>query len=171
MESLAVLLEHFPRNGRVEWIGIRPARRSPIECRREVRAHAGQGLEGDHYSGASGSRGVTLFQSEHLATLSAWMGGGPVAPDLLRRNLLFSGINLLALKGRRFQVGAAVLEGTGLCRPCSRMEEALGPGGLNAMRGHGGLNARVVCGGVIHVGDAVRVLAGAGLDTPVEVRC
>jgi MOSC domain-containing protein YiiM len=65
------------------------------------------------------------------------------------------GINLLALKGRRFQIGEAVLEGSGLCHPCSRMEEALGHGGYNAMRGHGGLTTRIVRSGRIALGDPV----------------
>jgi MOSC domain-containing protein YiiM len=71
-----------------------------------------------------------------------------------------SGINLLSLKGLRFRIGEAVLEGTGPCDPCSRMEENLGPGGFQAMRGHGGLTARVIEAGTVCVGDRVEALAG-----------
>ena len=74
---------------------------------------------------------------------------------LTRRNIVVSGINLLALAKRRFRIGEVVLETTGPCEPCSRMEENLGPGGYNAMRGHGGITARVAKGGTISVGDAV----------------
>jgi MOSC domain-containing protein YiiM len=79
-----------------------------------------------------------------------------VNPQLLRRNLVVSGIPLIALKGRRFRIGEVLLEGTDACDPCSRMEAALGPGGYNAMRGHGGLCARIVEGGTIRIGDALQ---------------
>jgi MOSC domain-containing protein YiiM len=70
-----------------------------------------------------------------------------------------SGINVLALKQARFRLGEALLEGTGPCEPCSRMEFALGPGGYNAMRGHGGITARVLASGWIGLGDALVFLS------------
>ena len=78
-----------------------------------------------------------------------------VTPSQLRRNLVVSGINVTALKGLQFHVGEVLLEGTGDCPPCSRMEENLGPGGFQAMRGHGGITAMVLAAGRIHIGDRV----------------
>jgi MOSC domain-containing protein YiiM len=72
---------------------------------------------------------------------------------VLRRNIVVSGINLLALKDKQFRVGGAVLAFSGLCHPCSKMERELGPGGYNAMRGHGGITARVVSAGSVSLGD------------------
>jgi MOSC domain-containing protein YiiM len=68
-----------------------------------------------------------------------------------------SGINLLTLKNAKVRVGEALIEIVGPCAPCSRMEEVIGPGGYAAMRGHGGMTARILEGGVIRVGDLVSV--------------
>lgn len=152
-ERLAIL----PQVGRVEWIGLRPAQRAAVVPVAGVAARAGQGLEGDRHRGA-GRRQVTLLQAEHLDVIAALLGrdAGAVHPGQLRRNLLVRGINLLALRQARFRIGTALLEGTGSCDPCSRMEEVLGAGGFNAMRGHGGITARVLEPGFIGIGAEVR---------------
>ncbi|UNK50476.1 MOSC domain-containing protein [Lysobacter sp. S4-A87] len=156
--ELGKLMAMLPRQGRVEWIGLRPQREVAMEQVTQVLAQTGAGLVGDRYSGGSGKRGITLIQAEHLPVIAALSGHEAVAPATLRRNLVVSGLPLVALKGRRFRIGEVVLEGTDDCDPCSRMEAALGPGGYNAMRGHGGLCARILDGGTIHLGDAVVAL-------------
>jgi MOSC domain-containing protein YiiM len=156
---LGRLMANLPRAGRVEWIGLRPRRDVPMREVEEAQALAGKGLVGDRYAGGSGNRGITLIQAEHLPAIAALSGHASVAPALLRRNLVVAGLPLVALKGRRIRVGEVLLEGVADCDPCSRMEDALGPGGYNAMRGHGGLCARILEGGWLRVGDAVRAPA------------
>lgn len=157
--ALGRLMANLPRPGRVEWIGLRPKRDVPMQAVEEALAQTGIGLVGDRYAGGSGKRGVTLIQAEHLPAIAALAGRDSLDPALLRRNVVVSGLPLVALKGRRFRLGEALLEGTEDCDPCSRMEDALGPGGYNAMRNHGGLCARILEGGRIRRGDALVVLA------------
>ncbi|SHI89270.1 MOSC domain-containing protein YiiM [Hymenobacter daecheongensis DSM 21074] len=159
--KIAQMLTTLPQQGRVEWIGIRPARREPLVSLPEAEVLTDRHLAGDHARPKpSGKRQITLIQHEHLAAVAGFLGlSGAVEPGRLRRNLVVSGLNLLALKNRQVRLGEEViLEITGECHPCSRMEEELGPGGYNAMRGHGGLTARIVQGGRLRVGDVVRVL-------------
>jgi MOSC domain-containing protein YiiM len=151
------LLAKFPRPGRLVWIGLREFQDGPIRVVRDVEASPENGLIGDRYQGTSGRRQVTLIQHEHLQVIEA-LAGRSVSPQMLRRNLVVSGINILALKKARFRIGNVVLETTGLCHPCSKMEAVVGEGGFNAMRGHGGITARVIEAGRMRVGDEVRVV-------------
>lgn len=153
--GLRGLRARFPRAGRVEWIGLRPRARAQIQVVVAAQALAGRGLAGDRYASAGGSRQVTLIQLEHLHAVAAMTGHSRIDPMWLRRNVVVSGIDLHALKDCEFRIGDAILRWTGLCHPCSRMEDALGPGGYNAMRGHGGITAAVVRTGTIRLGDAV----------------
>jgi len=154
--SLAALLDGPMRPGRVEWIGVRPAHRAPMVAVPSVLIDIDQSVVGDRYrSKGSRTRQVTLIEAESLAAIAAYMAADRVTPEQMRRNIVVSGINLLALKGRQFRIGAAVLEITGECHPCSRMEETLGPGGYNAVRAHGGITARVVQSGEARIGDTV----------------
>lgn len=160
---LGILMASLPRVGRVQWIGLRPRRDVEMLAVNDAIAVAGRGLQGDRYASESGKRGITLIQAEHLPVIAALSGHDRVAASLLRRNIVVTGLPVVALKGRRFRIGEVLLEGTDDCAPCSRMEAALGPGGYNAMRGHGGLCARILEGGVLRVGDSVApVPVGAG---------
>ena len=156
METIEELTGRFPHEGRVEWIGIRPERRAPLAAVNRVRVLK-SGLEGDHRN-KEGARAVTLIQHEHLPAIASLSRRQIVDPGLLRRNIVVSGISLSALKHRKFRLGAAILKGVEACAPCSRMEEALGPGGYNAMRGHGGLCAAVLEEGVVQISDPVRAI-------------
>ncbi|MEM9940774.1 MAG: MOSC domain-containing protein [Planctomycetota bacterium] len=147
----------MPQVGKIEWIGLRTSTRGPISVV-EKATIGPQGLEGDRYNGPDdGDRMVTLILKEHIQTVASILGRESLDPELLRRNIVVSGINLTALKKNLLQIGDAILLGTGNCAPCSLMEENLGPGGYNAMRGHGGLTTRVIQGGVIQVGDEVKL--------------
>ena len=151
-------LRSIPQEGKVEWIGIRPKRLLKVHYVSEVTANPDTGLEGDHFKKSStGKRQVTLIQQEHLDVVARILGKTDIVPELLRRNIVVSGINLLALKHQQFQVGAVLLETTGICAPCSRMEENLGAGGYNSMRGHGGITAKIIQGGQIKIGDIVKL--------------
>jgi len=105
-------------------------------------------------------------QAEHLPVIEALLASRPrelaaervrVTPEVLRRNLVVEGLNVKALQSLRFRIGDAVFEGAASCEPCSKMEAALGPGGYHAMRGMGGIVARIVRSGRFRLGDEVIV--------------
>jgi MOSC domain-containing protein YiiM len=167
-DDLRTLTARFATVGRLQAIVLRPTRRAPAVLVDAAEAIADHGLAGDHRgeSRAASARQVTLIQAEHLPLIGAWSGRAePPDPVALRRNLVVAGLNLAAARSPWADrplvlgVGAEVqLVLGGPCDPCSRMEAELGPGGYNAMRGHGGRVARVLRGGPLRVGDAVRVI-------------
>ncbi|MGB1254195.1 MAG: MOSC domain-containing protein [Candidatus Promineifilaceae bacterium] len=166
---LRILLDTLPQIGRVEWIGVRPSKNELMIPLAEVNIDQDTGLEGDRFKGRSTSpRQVTLIQQEHLVAIGAYLHQAPIDPARLRRNIVVSGLNLLALKEKTFQIGDAVLEYTGLCHPCSKMERELGAGGYNAMRGHGGITARVLKSGVVRVADNVSYQPSNGAEATNE---
>ena len=157
MSPLQELLAHVPQRGRVRWIGVRPGSRAQMLELDAVQARHEAGLTGDHSRpGPGNARQVSLIQWEHLAVIGALLGRPaeqPIRPQDLRRNIAVSGINLFSLKGRRFRIGQAILETTGWCQPCARLEQHLGLGAFQAVRGHGGITARVLQGGIIRLND------------------
>lgn len=158
MIDLKELMSRHARDGRLDWIGARPARHADMVFFQDIEI-APDGLAGDH--ARVGKRAVTLIQAEHIPVIAALIGRNALSPETLRRNLVVSGLNMAALRGALVSVGTTQLRITTVCAPCSRMETALGHGGYTAMRGHGGWCAEVVAPGRANVGDPVRVLEPA----------
>ena len=161
MSQLLELIADVPQTGEVCWIGVRPGSREPMIELDAVEARREAGLTGDHTRpGPRNARQVTLIQWEHLAVISAFLGRTPeqaITPADMRRNIAVSGINLFSLKNRRFRLGQALLETTGWCQPCARLEQRLGRGTFQAARGHGGITCRVLESGIIRLQDKLYV--------------
>ena len=164
LSTLRDLTTQFAQLGQLEAIYLRPTRGMVADMPSLANAIAGYGLQGDRsmQSGKKdGKRQVTLIQAEHIFALEKLIKK-PINAAILRRNLVVSGINLLAAKSLfkdqilHLTIGDVVLEITGPCEPCSKMELTLGRGGYNAMRGHGGVTARIITGGELQIGQAVR---------------
>ena len=141
-----------------------PRAGAPMQAAPSVEAVAGRGLVGDRYFDAAGSfsrwpgphREVTLVAEEDLADYARSTGRTLAASDS-RRNLLVRGVPLLDLLKRRFRVGEVELEGLRKCQPCKYLVRLTGdPALLPGLVDRGGIRARVLAGGTLHVGDAVR---------------
>lgn len=163
MPSQQELINRLCKNlapGRLEWIGLRSARKGDVVSVAEVMALQGLGLEGDHRTSKrpGSGRQVTIISSEFIGQIAGHLQRNTIDPALLRRNLVVSGLNLNALRYQKIQIGDALLEAGALCHPCSRMEQALGDGAIAAMLGYGGLCAKVIRGGRMQLGDPVSKL-------------
>ena len=131
---------------------ICPGHREPttsVECARAVE---NLGLEGDRHAKGDSKRQVLLMEAETLEKLDLHVGD-------VKENITTRGIALMGLPpGTRLCVGGAVLEITGECHPCSRMED-LRPGLLQEIGGQRGMLVRVAQSGTINVGDTILIQA------------
>ena len=120
---------------------------------KEVECVAGCGLVGDRFFGYKKDyKGqVTFFSIEVFERLLHVLRLGEADPSAVRRNVLTRGIDLNTWIGKVFSIQGLQFEGVEECRPCYWMDAALAPGACAAMRGHGGLRARVLTSGVLRV--------------------
>jgi MOSC domain-containing protein YiiM len=145
-------------SGVVEQIAISADREVLPAAVASVRAEAGRGLEGEYHWSATPEPGqsVTLIAAEALEGLRADTGI-ELSHEASRRTLLTRGIDLNALVGRRFTVGAVECKGVELCQPCNHLAKLTERGVLRGLVHRGGLRADILSGGEIAVGDAVAV--------------
>ena len=120
-------------------------------------AHAGRGLEGDrNFDSDPESCEITLIEAEAFESLKA-EHGLDLSPAASRRQVLVRGVRLGDFIGRRFEVGEIECEGEERCEPCNHLVNLVGTNVVLKGLLHTGLRAKIVRGGTIRAGDAVRL--------------
>jgi MOSC domain-containing protein YiiM len=114
---------------------------------------AGRGVKGDRffdykpdYKGQ-----ITFFASEIHADVTARLGVEDRSWAGYRRNVITRGVDLNSLIGKEFEIQGVRFFGTEECRPCYWMDQAIAPGAEEALKGNGGLRARILCDGLLRV--------------------
>lgn len=125
-----------------------------MEDRVTVACEAGRGLAGDRYFAMESGhkRQITFFDLAVHRDLQALFPGVGFGTEIYRRNCITEGVDLNTLVGQRFRLGEVLFEGVEECRPCYWMDGALGPGAETAMKGRGGLRARILKDGNLSTG-------------------
>lgn len=126
----------------------------PVEEVEEIECVAGRGIRGDRFFDyKSDYKGqITFFSSEVFAEVCRAVGVGGESPGAARRNVLTEGVDLNALIGQRFTVQGVEFEGVCECSPCYWMDRAIAAGAEAALKGRGGLRARILTSGVLRAG-------------------
>ena len=142
--------------GVVEGIFFGAIEEGPLEAAESVQVQTGAGIEGDRY----GNKDITLFEAEAIEGLKDDTGI-ELRPNEIRRNVMTRGMPLNDLLGHRIRVGEVEAVVTELCHPCSHLQKLTQPGVLRGLVNRGGLNADVVSGGTIRIGDQIEDLGPA----------
>jgi MOSC domain-containing protein YiiM len=136
---------------RVVAIHLGSAKGTPLQPVESARAIAGKGLEGDRHfyvGGAKPGRALTLVEEEVVADVD-------LPPGATRRQVTVRGVCLNDLIGKRFRVGAVECYGIELCEPCLHLQQMTRPGIIDELVHRAGINADILTGGTISVGDDV----------------
>jgi len=128
----------------------------PVEEVRAVECVEGRGLAGDRFFGYEEAyKGqVTFFAMEVYDSLCARFGVYDKEPSVLRRNIVTAGVDLNDWIGEAFEIQGVRFLGTEEAKPCYWMDQAFCPGAKEALRGQGGLRARIVSSGTVRCGSA-----------------
>lgn len=145
--------------GIVAAIVLAPAAEAPLRSVERAQAIAGRGLQGDRYADGAGTFSPGGGRGHDLTLVAAEvLEDAGLEPVEARRNLIVRGVDLDALRGRRFRVGTVECLGQRRCEPCAHLERLTRPGVLRALAHRGGLRADILRGGELRVGDPVEAL-------------
>ncbi len=138
-------------------IHVAPQKRANLQSVDEIEAVADEGLVGDRKFGLGSQRSITVVSEEELAKAGAELGRD-IVPGSTRRNVTIGGMELSREPGTRYRLGDVLIEVFQDCAPCEQMEETVGPGAREALRGRAGIRGRIVTGGTLRVGDPVELV-------------
>jgi MOSC domain-containing protein YiiM len=151
--------------GVVRHLHITPRAFLPMRAMPELRLIEGKGIDGDRYMigreegfyshRPEEGRQVTLFEHETLVALKR-DHNIDLGPEEHRRNVTVAGVPLTHLVGRQFWLGETLLESTRLSIPCRHIEEITGKAIFDPLINRSGLNCKILKGGTVRIGDAVR---------------
>ena len=141
------------------------AAENPTREVKEIMCRAGHGVEGDrffdykeNYAGQ-----ITLFSWDIYRAAREKFAVPALSAGAFRRNVVVEGVDLTTLIGRRFSLGGVEFEGVAESKPCYWMNQAVGPGAEEWLRGNGGLRARILSVGALAVGHATLSVAASAV--------
>jgi len=132
--------------------GQPPGEHHTVEMR-EIECVAGRGIKGDRFFDFKDDyKGqITFFSSEIFDEICNQLGATGKSAGTVRRNVITRGVDLNALIGKPFELQGVQFEGVCECSPCHWMNTAIAPGAETALRGRGGLRARILTDGKLRV--------------------
>ena len=139
----------------VAHLHLAPGSRLPMRSVPSVTVETAAGIVGDRYHGAR-HRQVSV-QSLEALTEAAALFGGPVPPQLTRRNVTISAGVVPREPGALIRLGPVLLEVVRVAAPCKLLDDTIGRGAQEALRRRGGSICRVLEGGLLSPGDAVAI--------------
>ena len=135
----------------MEAIHLGALRKPELWAVESVQGVAGKGLEGDrhfHAGGAAPGQALTLVAAEAVEDVGLRSGE-------TRRQVTVRDVDVNSLVGKRFRVGEVECFGVELCEPCLHLESMTRPGIIKELAHRAGINADILVGGIIRVGDAI----------------
>lgn len=132
-----------------------------------AQAIPGKGLQGDRYFSGAGTftpnpqkpdYELTLIEKEKIDAFAS-ESGLPFTSHHSRRNIVTEGVDLNALAGKEFMIGAVLIRGIRLCEPCGQLAKTTFPETLTGLVHKAGLRAQILTEGTIRVGDKIEAVA------------
>ena len=128
--------------------------RFPMREASEIEVIQDKGFKGCIHGRPGSKRQVSLIDRETLDKFG-------LTPGVVKENITTRGVDFQTLAtGNLLRIGKCVLEITGPCDPCARMDE-IRMGLQEELRGRRGWLCRVKEGAVIRRGDRIEVMAAA----------